>query len=279
MKLIDLHIHTRASDGTLSPEDTVAYAAKRHLAAIAITDHDTAHGAALGVKFSEKYGVEVVPGIEISAEYRGYGIHILGYFIDPAAPSLGRVLDWINTDRERRNSEIAELMRRDGLYVTLEGLRARYPETDAIGRPHFAACLVEHGLAASVREGFDRYLNRGCRYYRARRFLPLGEAFAAISGAGGKAVFAHPLQYRMDDAALTELTRRLTDCGAVGMECLYSGYTADESAYLEGLARRFGLCVTGGSDFHGFRKPDIDMGTGTGDLRVPYELLEILRAR
>ena len=279
MKLIDLHIHTRASDGTLSPEETVAYAAKRGLAAIAVTDHDTAHGAAAAVECAEKYGVEVVPGIEISAAYLDYGIHILGYFIDPAAPSLQSVLDWINADRDRRNAEIAALMRRDGLCVTLDGLRARYPETDAIGRPHFAACLVEHGLVGSVREGFDRYLNRGCRYYRARRFLPLEEAFAAISGAGGKAVFAHPLQYRMDDAALTALTRRLTDCGAVGMECLYSGYTRSDTDYLESIARRFGLCVTGGSDFHGARKPNIDMGTGTGDLRVPYELLEILKAR
>ena len=279
MRFIDLHIHTRASDGTLSPEDTVAYAARRSLAAIAITDHDTAHGALAAMEYAEKYGVEVVPGIEISAAYGDYGIHILGYFIDPASPSLLRVLDWINADRDRRNSEIIALMRSDGLCVTREGLRAHFPETDAIGRPHFAACLMEHGLVSSIKEGFDRYLNRGCRYYRARRFLPLKEAFAAISGAGGKAVFAHPLQYRMTVGALTELTRRLTDCGAVGMECLYSGYTADETAYLESLAHRFGLCVTGGSDFHGARKPDIDMGTGTGNLRVPYELLEALKAR
>ncbi len=276
MRLIDLHNHTTASDGTLSPEETVAYAAGKGLSAIAITDHDTASGAVQAVSCAEKFGVEVIPGIEISADYMGYGIHILGYFIDPLSASLKAVLDWIVSDRERRNGEIMELMRADGIEVTSETMARRFPGA-VIGRPHFAALLADKGLCADVQEGFEKYLDKGKRYYKRRNFLPLDSAFKAIRGAGGKAVFAHPLQYGMDAQALEALTGRLKDEGCVGMECLYSGYTARESEYLMSLAKHFGMCVTGGSDFHGSRKPNIDMGSGMGDLRVPYELLEILR--
>lgn len=278
MKLVDLHAHTTASDGTFTPEQLVQYAAEKGLAAVAITDHDTVEGAAHAPELAEKYALEVVPGIEISAEYLGYGIHILGYFVDPAAEAMARVLDWVIDERKRRNRQIIELMRADGVDVSAETLAARYPGA-VIGRPHLAAALAENGLCASVQDGFDRYLSEGKKYYLPRKYLPLDTAFECIRLSGGKAVFAHPLQYRMDEGALLALTRRLTDAGCAGMECLYSGYTPEQSEYLRGIARRFGLCVTGGSDFHGNRKPHIDLGSGTGELAVPYEVLEELRSR
>lgn len=278
MRYIDLHTHTTFSDGTMTPRECAAYAAEKGLAAFAVTDHDTAEGAAEAVKCAGEYGVEAVPGIEISVDYLGHGVHILGYFIDPASPALTPVLDWIVADRKRRNHEIIALMRADGIPVTAEGLRDKYPGA-VVGRPHFAACLVENGLASSVKDAFDRYLNRGKKYFRPRTFLPVERAFEVIRDAGGKACIAHPLQYRLDEPALVDMVERMVSSGAVGMECLYSGYTPEQSRYLMGLAARYGLCVTGGSDFHGSRKPQIDMGTGTGDLRVPYELLEELRAR
>ncbi len=278
MKLIDLHAHTTASDGTFTPAELVEYAAKKGLAAVAVTDHDTAAGAARAAESGEKYGVEVVPGIEISAEYLGYGIHILGYFIDPAAPAMTRVLDWVIRERKRRNRRIIELMRADGVEVSAEGLAERYPGA-VIGRPHLAAALAENGLCRSVQEGFDRFLSAGGKYYLPRTYLPLDTALECISSSGGKAVFAHPLQYRMGERELLALTGRLVEAGCVGIECLYSGYTAGQSEYLRGIARRFGLCVTGGSDFHGSRKPRIDLGSGTGELAVPYELLEELKRR
>lgn len=278
MRLIDLHAHTTASDGTLTPEELVEYAAKKGLAAVAITDHDTVHGARQAAGLQEKYGVEVVPGIEISAEYLGYGIHILGYFVDPDAPAMTRALDWVIDERDRRNRRIMDLMRAGGVEVSAEGLAERFPGA-VIGRPHLAAALVENGVCASVQEGFDRYLSEGKKYYLPRRYLPMDAAFECIRQSGGKAVFAHPLQYGMEGSELLELTKRLTGAGCVGMECLYSGYTAEQSEYLRGIARRHGLCVTGGSDFHGSRKRHIDLGTGTGELAVPYELLELLRER
>lgn len=276
MKYIDLHAHTTASDGTFTPRELVAYAAKKGLAAVAITDHDTVEGAALSAELQRESGVEVVPGIEISAEYFGYGIHILGYFIDPASPAMARVLDWVIDERGRRNRRIIALMRADGVNVSAGALAGRWPGA-VIGRPHLAAALVENGLCASVQEGFDRFLSEGKKYYLPRAYLPLDTAFDCIRAAGGKAVFAHPLQYGMDEAALLALTRRLVDAGCAGMECLYSGYSAQQSEYLRGIAQKFGLCVTGGSDFHGGRKPQIDLGSGAGELAVPYEVLERLR--
>lgn len=277
MKRIDLHIHTTASDGTLTPEKVAAQAKELGLAAIAITDHDTAAGAAQAAKLSAQYGLEVIPGIEISADYKGLGVHILGYFIDPASPHLAPVLEHIITDRTARNERIAALMRADGLDVTLEELERKHPGT-VIGRPHFAQELVERGLCATVTEGFQRYLNRGKPYYQRRTYLPLEVAFRVIREAGGKAVFAHPLQYRLSDEELETLTACLKDHGCVGMECLYSSYTDPQSAALRRLAERYGLCITGGSDFHGTGKPHIHMGSGTGELCVPYELLEELKA-
>ena len=278
MKLIDLHIHTTASDGSLTPEQAVAHAAEKQLAAIAITDHDTAEGAAEAVGYAEKYGVKVVPGIEISTDYRRLGVHILGYFIDPHSPALEPVLDWIVRDRKRRNHEIIELMRRDGIDISAEMLAEKYPHS-VVGRPHFAAFLVEKGLASSVKDGFDRYLDRGKPYFRPRTFLPVEDAIKAITGAGGKAVFAHPLQYKLRQDELLKLAIYLRDCGVVGMECLYSGYSPEDEEFLMKIAKSFRMCVTGGSDFHGAGKPQIEMGSGKGSLRVPYGLLEGLRAK
>lgn len=270
---IDLHVHTTASDGTLTPAEAVVHARLLGLRAIAVTDHDTPAGLPEAVNAGAELGVEVVPGIEISVDWHGRGIHVLGYFIDPAAASLRHLLNWVVGERRRRNETIAAAMRADGIDVTLRQLGDREPES-VIGRPHFAAALVERGYASDVNDAFRRYLDRGQIYYRKREYIPLRQAFEVIRDAGGKAVMAHPLQYRLPEDELLTLVRTLTDAGAVGMECLYSQYDAQRSAYLMELAARFGLAVTGGSDFHGSRKP-IEMGTPA----VPYELLEKLRAR
>ena len=270
---IDLHNHTTASDGTLSPAETVVHAKLRGLSAIAVTDHDTPFGLPEAIEAGRAMNLEVVPGIEISVDYKGRGIHVLGYFIDPAASSLRGLLQWVVAERRRRNETIAAAMREDGIDVTLEKLVKSNPDS-VLGRPHFAAALVEMGYASDVNDAFRRFLDRGQRYYRKRSYIPLRQAFEVIRDAGGKAVMAHPLQYKLPEEELLVLVRTLVDAGAVGMECLYSQYDEADSAYLMGLAERFGLCVTGGSDFHGKRKP-IEMGTPP----VPYELLEKLRER
>lgn len=276
MDFIDLHVHTTGSDGTVTPENTVRLAAEKGLRAIAITDHDTAEAVPAALQAGQACGVEVVPGIELSVDYLGYGIHILGYFIDPHSPAMARLLDWVVAERKRRNRRMIALMQQDGIPITAEALAQRWPDA-VVGRPHMAVFLVDCGLATSVRDAFDRYLSIGRKYFLKREYIPLDEAFQVIREAGGKAVFAHPFQYKLPEEGLLALTRTLKDAGAVGIECLYSGYTPEQTGYLKRLAADFGMVVTGGSDFHGTRKPHIALGTGTGDLRVPYELLEKLK--
>jgi len=277
MERIDLHVHTTASDGTLTPSECVLRAKELGLAAIAITDHDTADGVADACEQGRKCGVEVIPGIEISADYLGIeGVHILGYFIDPNSSALNELLEWVIQERDARNEKIAAAMRADGIDVDLDEMREKYG-TPVIGRPHFAAQLVEKKIAESISDAFDRFLGEEKIYYRRREYIPMDRAFSVIERAGGKAVLAHPYQYGFSEEELISLVSTVCSYGAVGIECLYSGYTPEQSNYLMSLAEHFGMCVTGGSDYHGSRKPDIEMGRGNGSLSVPYDILENLK--
>lgn len=275
MKKIDLHVHTTASDGTLSGREVVELAAQSGLAAIAVTDHDTVSGYAEAAKAGAELGVEVVPGIEISTKYGG-AVHILGYYIDPDSDKLRPVLDWVVNDRNERNRKMAELMAADGLPVSYDDMRRRFG--DVIGRPHFADILVELGMADTVQDAFDRFVEKGQRYYIPRTILPIESAVEIICAAGGVPVLAHPFQYKRNDAGLREIIEYCMDYGLRGMECRYSGYDAEMVAYLERLADEYGLVKTGGSDFHGSNKPHIALGAGiNGNLNVPYDFLSELK--
>ena len=275
MSRIDLHIHSTASDGTCSPAEIAALAARQGLTAVALTDHDTVLGYPALQDAAAPLGLETVPGIEISTKYGG-AVHILGYYIDPHSPELEPVLNWVVRDRDERNEKMCALMAADGLPVSYAEMKQRFGEV--IGRPHFAELLVELGLADSVRDAFDRYVEKGQRYYVPRTILPIERAIEIIRLSGGVPVLAHPFQYKRDDAGLRELIEYCMGQGLRGMECRYSGYTPEQSAYLEDLAEEYGLVKTGGSDFHGSNKPQIALGSGIKDnLSVPYEWLYQLK--
>ena len=276
MRQIDLHNHTTASDGTYTPTQTVELAARLGLSAIAITDHDTVAGYEEAKKAGDRLGVELVPGIEISTHY-GRSIHILGYYIDTRSQTLADTLVWMIRERDARNRRMAEAMAADGIPISYERMRDRFGT--AIGRPNFGQVLVELGYASSVQDAFDRYIEKGQKYYRSRQMLTIERTVETIVRAGGVAVLAHPFQYRLDDEHLRELIEHCLDYGLGGMECLYSGYSPEQSEYLFRLAKEYGLTPTGGSDFHGRNKPAISMGSGKGGLFVPYELLEGLKER
>lgn len=274
MSRIDLHVHTTASDGTCPPAEAVELAARQGLTAIAITDHDTVLGYREASAAGERLGIEVIPGIEISTKY-DRAVHILGYYIEPESKSLEPVLNWIVEDRDKRNRKMAEMMAADGLPVSYEMMHERYGAV--IGRPHFAEMLVELGLASSVQDAFDRFVEKGQKYYQPRTILPIDQAVEIVVNAGGVPVLAHPYQYRMDDALLRELIEHCMGFGLRGIECRYTGYTEEMVAYLESLAREYGLIRTGGSDFHGTNKPHIALGRGLGKLSVPDEYLMELK--
>lgn len=272
---IDLHVHTTASDGTLTGSEVVSLAVESGLSAIAITDHDTVSGYAEAAQMGKKLGVEVIPGIEISTKYGGT-VHILGYYIDPDSEKLRPVLDWVIHDRDARNRKMAELMAADGIPVSYDEMRARFGEV--IGRPHFAEVLVELGLAVSVQDAFDRYVEKGQKYWLPRNFLSIERSVEIITEAGGVPVLAHPFQYKRDDAGLRELIEHCMAHGLRGIECRYTGYDTQMVGYLEQLADEYGLVKTGGSDFHGENKPHIALGHGLhGELDVPMTFLAALR--
>lgn len=277
MGLIDLHMHTTASDGTDLPSEAVVKAAALGLEAIALTDHDTASGVAEASASGKELGVEVVPGIELSSDYRDNNIHILGYFIDPEAPALQRVMDWIRAERVERNEILVRRLADDGFDISVEELHRLYPGA-VLGRPHMAELLMKKGYVSGVQEGFDRYLGEGSKYYLPKRRIPMARAVETILDSGGIAVLAHPLQYRYPLDEVTEMIEYAKSLGVAALECYYSEHTAEDERLLLGMAERYGMGVSGGSDYHGTRKTHISMGSGTNhNLSIPYEVLEDLK--
>ncbi len=278
MREIDLHTHTDISDGSESPEATVRHAKELGLRAIAITDHDSINGVKAAQAAGKKYGVEVVSGMELSCGWYDKEVHILAYDLDPDSDKLPPVLSWVVEDRHERNIKMLELLRRDGISIDLDELQARHPDS-TIGRPHFALVLMEAGLADSVTDAFRRFLDPGCKYYVRRHFLSLEDGVGLIRSAGGKAVIAHPRQYKISPESLTELMERGKAAGVSGLECCYSGYGPEDTAKYLAMAEKYGFCPTAGSDWHGRHKPHIEMGSGiNGELSAPYEMLIQLRA-
>ena len=276
--MIDLHLHTTASDGTASPAQTVQTARELGLTAIAVTDHDTVSGVNEALAHGAALGVEVVPGVEVSSDYRDNNIHVLGYFVDPASPALRAVADWVRVERAERNEKVVAMLAADGFAISMEELEAAYPGA-LLGRPHIAEFLMRRGYVESVTDGFDRYLEVGRKYYLPTRRIPLSRAVTAIRDAGGLASLAHPLQYRYPLPEVEELIDRAVHLGVDAMECYYSGYTPEETRWLLTQAERRGLGVSGGSDWHGTRKPYITMGRGTGELCISETILEKLKER
>lgn len=275
---IDLHTHTTASDGSDEPAEVVRKAAQLGLQAIAVTDHDTVTGIPEAQAEGERLGVEVIPGIEVSADYKGNRAHILGLFIDLAAESLRPVLDWADNQRLLRNGRIIEALAADGFDISLAELLEEYPAS-MLGRPHIAEHLMRKGYVSSVQEGFARYLDKGRPYYRARQRISLPDAARCIGAAGGIAIVAHPLQYGYDEEEVIRYIRTALDAGCTGFEAYYSEHSPAQQQWLLELSTRLGVPVSGGSDYHGTRKPDIRLGSGMNDgLAVPRTVLDTLRS-
>lgn len=279
MGCIDLHLHTTASDGSCTPTEVVHLAKKAGMIAIAITDHDTMGGVAEAIAAGKAAEIEVLPGIELSTDYCGRDTHVLGYgdALRVQETPLGDAICWMQQERYHRNEKIAEYMRRDGISVTMEEMMEQYPEA-IIGRPHFAQVLISKGLANNIKDAFSCYLKEGKRYYVPRNYLPMEQAVDAIRTSGGVAVLAHPLQYRYDAEQLQELVKYASRVGIQGLEVYYTGYSEKQRAELIKLAKKFGLVITGGSDFHGRNKPGISVGRGDGTLAVPAMLLKGLKS-
>jgi 3',5'-nucleoside bisphosphate phosphatase len=272
--LIDLHSHTNESDGTCSPSELVEEAVRAGVKVLGITDHDTFRGFDQAAPLARQAGVEPVCGIELSTKLHGQSVHLLGYFFGDNGLSDFRVwVQQMQESRRERNVRLAARLRELGFDITLEEAEAR--GRGMTGRPHFAQLLVEKGYVANLREAFDEYLDESAKGYVYRKEPSFAEGVERIRKAGGIASLAHPIRVRGD---IPELMPELCDAGMNAIEAYHSDHTPHDTELYLDLAKRHGLLVTGGSDFHGAVKPGVLLGTGyDGNLRIPVGLVEQLR--
>ncbi|MDI7261775.1 MAG: PHP domain-containing protein [Thermodesulfobacteriota bacterium] len=274
---VDLHLHTTASDGVRSPSEIVRYAKSRGLQAIAITDHDTIEGLEEGLAEGEKIGFEVIPGIEISAEHFPGSMHLLGYFIDITHPLLNERLGYLQRSRAERNPKMVEKLNRLGIDITYEEV-LEASGGGQVGRPHFAQVLMGKKYVKSFKEAFDRYLKKGAPAYVDKlRFAP-GEALHFINETGGVAVLGHPNTLGLNGySELEGLILQLLKEGLKGIEVYYPEHSPAEIAQYKGLAEKYGLVITGGTDYHGIEKNGLEIGVGKGEMKLPYSMVETLK--
>jgi len=278
-RFIDLHTHTIYSDGSATPEEIASMASARGALAVAVTDHDTVSGLSRARAAAARFGIELINGIEISAEYHPGTMHILGYYVDDESEQFRSSLVELKQARDDRNPEIARRLQSLGLDVSYEEVAA-LAGNEMVGRPHFARILVDRGYAQSIQDAFDRFLAKGAAAYVEKKRLSPRESIALIHEAGGAAVLAHPYQLKLPAIEdVDDMIGALAELGLDGIEAVYSRHSERERELYASLAARHGLVVTGGSDYHGTYKPDIDIVKGLGDLAVPYELLAELKAR
>jgi predicted metal-dependent phosphoesterase TrpH len=281
MGRIDLHVHSTRSDGSFSPGDLAREVARAGLCAFALTDHDTLAGLEEAREAARALGVEVIPGVEVTARYPGRAMHVLGYGFDEREPRLLAVLAEVRAGRTERNARILERLAALGVPVTLDEVRGAHADAGGtLGRPHIAAALVRRGYVPDARAAFAQYLKDGGPAYVGAEVVEPEEVVAAIRGAAGVAVLAHPRQLRLaDPAEWPALFARLSAAGFAGVEVAHPSHGPEERESFLRLAEAHGLVPSGGSDFHGAAKPTIALGSGDGTIAVEYETWERLRAR
>ena len=272
--LIDLHSHTDESDGTCSPAQLIEEAVRAGVKTLGITDHDTFAGYDQALPPAAAAGVELVCGIELSTKLHGRSVHLLGYFLE--AGGLEDFRHWVldlQASRRERNVRLAARLRELGFDIQVEEAEAL--GRGMTGRPHFARIMVEKGYVGNFRQAFDDYLDESAKGYVYRREPQFSEGVERIRRAGGIASLAHPGRVNGNVPALMP---ELCGAGLNAIEAYHSDHGPRETdLYLE-LAEKYGLPVTGGSDFHGEVKPGVKLGTGCGNLQIPPDLLERLRA-
>lgn len=278
MKAVDLHTHSNKSDGSYTPTELVDYAIEKGLSAVALTDHDTTDGLAEAVHHAETLSrsgqpsIEVVPGIEFSTKHNDKDVHVVGLYIAYDAPDFEARLQEFVDSRTNRNLKMCRNLQDAGIDITYDKLQARNPDA-VITRAHYASYLFEKGYVKSRQDAFAQYLGDHTKYFVPREKVTPAQAIALILQAGGIPILAHPPLYHMGKELLDRLVSSLKDEGLMGIETLYSTYTRQDERDMLHLASKYDLLPSGGSDFHGTNKPNLDLGVGYGRLFVPEEFL------
>lgn len=276
MSAIDLHTHSTASDGTLTPAELVKAAKKVGLTAVALTDHDTMDGLPEALETGVKIGLEVIPGCELSVESRIGVLHVVGLWVDPYSERLIRVFEQVRDRRLERNESVVGKLQELGFDITMEEVQGHAAGT--VGRPHMARIMIEKGYVRNFEEAFSDYLGKKGKAYFPKNNISAEEAFELLRSTDATPVLAHPFLLSSDEDVLDREVGRLKEMGLQGIEVYYSSHTIEMTGIAKGLARKYDLLPSGGSDFHGSVKPGIQLGKGTGSLFVHHSVLDDMKA-
>lgn len=270
--MIDLHVHTTASDGSLTPYELVKYASQKGLCAVSITDHDTISGIDEARKAGKEFDVEVISGLEISVDYETE-MHILGYFIQTSS-LFEEKLKELRLRRNSRNNKIINKLQQLGLDISILDIESE-AHGESIGRPHIANVMMKKNYVKNINEAFEKYLGEGGLAYFPRERITINEGIELIKSAGGIPVLAHPRYLRQEK--IEEIVAEMKEMGLQGLEVYYSMNKKGETKRFRKIAQKYGLVATGGTDFHGKNRPQIDIGRGLGDFHLEYDIIEKMK--
>ena len=274
---IDLHAHTNRSDGTFTPAEVVRLAAERDLDVVAITDHDTTDGLREAASAGAELDVEVVPGVEFSAEYEGTSVHVLCYWMDPSNEELQAELRRLHDERFRRGELMIEKLQALGFPISFARVR-EIAGGGNIVRPHVAQAMVEAGVVETEKEAFDRFIGDGGPAHVPKHALDPVDAVGLIRRAGGVCVLAHPGMWGAQTSVPDELIERMAAAGMAGLEVDHPDHAPERREYYRAMAARLGLVPTGGSDCHGARYEPVRLGSALTEPEA-FEALRVLAGR
>ncbi len=277
-RFVDLHTHTTASDGTDSPGELVRKAASLKLAAVAVTDHDTVSGLDEAEAAGREYGVEIIRGCELGVQGQYGEIHLLGLWLPKHSPALDAELARLRRHREERNLQILERLRTLGIHIDYQEVLDE-AGGESVGRPHIARVLQNRGIVSGFAQAFQLYLGYTGAAYVPRTLLTPEEGVGMMANLGALVSFAHPMLIRCPPSWFDEILPRLKEAGLGAIEAYHSEYSARDERFCVELAARYGLGLSGGSDYHGTAKPGVMLGRGKGGLRMTVALLDALKAR
>ena len=275
--MIDLHTHSRFSDGSDSPQGIVELAKAAGCSCVALTDHDRLDGIEIARSHAKELEIGFVPGVEISCIFESGTFHLLAYFLEPTSGPLQDRLAEIQKARSDRNMVMATKLREGGIPITWDELMEEAGGPN-LGRPHFAAIMVKKGVVSSVQEAFDKYLAKGKPFYVPKVLLTPKEAIELVVASNALPVIAHPLTLGVSDAELASILAELKEYGLVGAESYYARYSKVERISLVRMSQSLSLVPTGGSDYHGTYKAGLQICVGEGDLEVPDSVLAELES-
>jgi len=279
MRTVDLHVHTTASDGSMSPRELIRYAKEKGLSAIAVTDHDAVSGLEEAMAEGERLGVRVIPGTELSTSVDDCTVHLVALFLDWRNERFLRRLSEMAEYREERNYKMMDKLESLGFPVSREDLKS-FPEGQILARAHIAQLLIDRGYATDLKDALARYLNKGTPGYVEKQVFTPEECIEMVHDCGGLIFVAHLHQIDPKDPAhCVDICRRLLQLGADGLETQYCEFDDAWRRITENLAQEYGCLRSGGSDFHGTMKKGLDLAVGYGDLQVPYSFVEAMEER